>query len=98
MNTGRDVRHSSKLVKETDNINVKKLVDCYNPVLRGDIDMMKKHMLDVSESWTEKEKAFKNAIRYVLNDENEIIESNIGDLAESLLAAIENRMPTFCKD
>ena len=88
----------SKLDIETDDINVKKLIDCYNPVLRGDIDMMKKHMLDVSESWTEKEKAFKNAIRYVLNDENEIIESNIGDLAESLLAAIENRMPTFCKD
>ena len=88
----------SKLEIETDDINIKKLIDCYNPVLRGDIDMMKKHMLDVSESWIEKEKAFKMAIRYVLNDDNEIIESNIGDLAESLLAAIENRMPTLCKD
>ena len=59
----------SKLEIETDDINIKKLIDCYNPVLRGDIDMMKKHMLDVSESWIEKEKAFKMAIRYVLNDE-----------------------------
>ena len=31
----------SKLDIETDDINIKKLIDCYNPVLRGDIDMMK---------------------------------------------------------
>ena len=88
----------SQLDIETDDINIKKLIDCYNPVLRGDIDMMKRHMLDVSESWIDKEKSFKMAISYVVNDENEILETNIGDLAESLIAAIENRMPTFCKD
>ena len=35
---------------------------------------------------------------YVLNDEKECEENNIDELAETLLAAIENRMPKSCKD
>ena len=83
---------------KTDNEKTKNLIDCYSPVLYGDIDLMKKHMLDLSESWKEKEKAFKTAIRFVVNNDDEIDESNIGELAETLLQAIENRMPKSCED
>ena len=65
----------SILEMETDNEKTKNLIDCYSPVLYGDIDLMKKHMLDLSESWKEKEKAFKTAIRFVVNNDDEIDES-----------------------
>ena len=77
---------------------IRKLIDCYSPVLYGDFDLMRKHMLDLSEMWTEKENIFKNAIRYVLNNDENINETNIGELAEILLQAIENRMPKQCND
>lgn len=88
----------SKLEIETDNVDIRKLIDCYNPVLCGDVDMMKKHMLDTSDKWKDKEDRFKAAIMYILNDYKECEEKNVGDLAEILIAAIENRMPKFCKD
>ena len=83
---------------KTDDKNIEKLIDCYSPVLYGDFDLMKKHMLEVSETWKEKEKVFKRAIRYILNNDKGIKETNIGDLAEMLLQAIENRMPKYCLD
>ena len=88
----------SKLEIDTNDRKVIELINCYNPVLYGDFDMMKKHMFDVSEGWNDKEKIYKTAIMYVLNDGKECLENDIDQLAETLLATIENRMPNFCKD
>ena len=88
----------SKLEINTNDEKVIELINCYNPVLYGDFDMMKKHMFDVSEGWNDKDKIFKKAIMYVLNDGKDCIESDVDQLAETLLATIENRMPIFCKD
>ena len=44
----------SKLSIETNDNDIKKLIDCYNPII--DMEMMKKHMLEASESWTDKER------------------------------------------
>ena len=88
----------SKLEIDTNNVKIKDLINCYNPVLCGDFDLMKRHMFDASEGWKDKEEMYKSAIMYVLNDGKECEENDIDNLAETLLAAIENRMPKSCKD
>ena len=89
----------SKLEIDTDDVRVKELINCYSPLMGGDFDMMKRHMFDTSDRWEDKDIAFKTAIKYILNDnESEFENSNIDHLAETLLSAIENRMPKFCKD
>ena len=88
----------TKLSSETDNNNIRKLIDCYNPIISGDIEMMKKHMLAESEEWEDKEEIFKSAIKFVINNEEEVDETNLCELAEVLLAAIGNRMTKYCND
>ena len=86
----------SKLSIETNNMDTRKLIDCYNPII--DLEMMKKHILEASESWRDKERKYKTAIKFVMNDGLDIKETDIGELAGMLLAAIVNRTPTFCND
>ena len=86
----------SKLSIETNNMDTRKLIDCYNPII--DLEMMKKHILEASESWRDKERKYKTAIKFVMNDRLDIKETDIGELAGMLLAAIVNRTPTFCND
>ena len=86
----------SKLSIETNDNDIKKLVDCYNPII--DMEMMKKHMLEASENWRDKERKYKSAIKFVVNDEKEIEETDIGELAEILLGAIANRTAKYCND
>ena len=86
----------SKLGMETKNKDIKTLIDCYNPII--DMEMMKKHMLEASENWRDKERKYKLAIKFVVNDEKEIEETDIGELAEILLEAIVNRTTKYCND
>ncbi|CAL4203620.1 unnamed protein product, partial [Meganyctiphanes norvegica] len=86
----------SKLGLETNDNDIKKLIDCYNPII--DMEMMKKHMLEASENWSEKESKYKSAIKFVVNDEKVIEETDIGELAEMLLGAIVNRTTKNCND
>lgn len=51
-------RIKSKLQIDTNKFKIKELINCYNPVLCGDFDMMKRNMFDVSEGWEEKEKIY----------------------------------------
>ena len=62
------------------------------------MEMMKKHMLEASENWRDKERKYKSAIKFVVNDEKEIEETDIGELAEMLLEAIVNRTTKYCND
>ena len=86
----------SKLGLETNDNDIKKLIDCYNPII--DMEMMKKHMLEASENWSEKESKYKSAIKFVVNDEKVIEETDIGELAEMLLGDIVNRTTKYCND
>ena len=88
----------TKLTSETKNHITIKLIDCYNPIISGDIEMMKKHMLEESDSWENKEELFKTAIKFVTNNEEVVEESNISELADILLSAIGNRMTKYCND
>ena len=60
----------SKLGIETNNTDIKILIDCYNPII--DMEMMKKHMLEASENWRDKERKYKSAIKFVVKDKKEI--------------------------
>ena len=95
-----NTRVLSKLEIDTDDKKIEKLINCYNPIICGDYDLMKKHMFDLSEDWSNRVDTFKAAIKFVVNDENESesLNSNIEELAEILLSAIENRMPKYCAD
>ena len=88
----------TKLSSETDDAYIKKLIECYNPIIIGDIKMMKKHMFEESDWWENKEEMFKSAINFVINNEDVIEETDLSVLAEMLLAAIGNRMAKFCND
>lgn len=88
----------SKLSSETDHYGIKKLIDCYNPICDGDIELMKKHMLDISGFGEDNVFIFKLAIKFVADDDTEIDETDIGELAEILLAAIRTRMTKYCND
>merc|ERR1712106_472189 len=56
---------------------------------------MKKHMLDVSESWIDKEKAFKMAIRFVVNNENRM-PTFCKDCENWYIVGRENKPKLFC--
>ena len=94
----------SKLLKDAENYGIetygiKKLIECFNPMLENDIELIKEHMLKTSGYGKENILIYKVAIEFVTNnDEDEITEMDIGELAEILIAAIKNRMTKYCED
>ena len=88
----------TKLSSETKDLCIFGLIDCYNPILKGETEMIKKHMLEESIKWKNREEKFKSAIKFVLNNEEEINSNNVEHLAEMLLCAIGNKMPKYCND
>ncbi|MCP4355943.1 MAG: hypothetical protein GY793_10005, partial [Proteobacteria bacterium] len=57
-----------KLIDETTFAGIKTLINCYNPMIVTDIEMIKKHMLESTGLRGEKADVFKLAIKYVTND------------------------------
>ena len=87
-----------KLIEETTFAGIKTLINCYNPMIDTDIEMIKKHMLESTGLRGEKADVFKLAIKYVTNDHTEINEKNVDELTEMLIAAIKNRTSIYCDD
>ena len=87
-----------KLIRESSYAGVKTLINCYNPMIETDIETIKKHMLECTRLGGEKTDVFKLAIKYVTNDKTEIDETDLGELAEILIAAIKNKTSTYCED
>ncbi len=77
-----------KLIHESSHAGVTTLINCYNAMIEIDIELIKKHMLESTRLGGEKSDVFKLAIKYVTNDKTEIDETNVGELAEMLIAAI----------
>ena len=88
----------SKLVSETKEYGIIKLIECYNQTSDGDIEEMKNSMLSISGIDEEHASVFKKTIQFVTNDENEIMETDLGELADILIASIRNRMAKYCND
>ena len=88
----------SKLMDDAKNYGIKKLIDCFNAMFEQNIELIKKHMLDHSGYEEDTIPVYKSAIKYVKNSEEEINETDIGELAEILIAAIKNRMVKHCED
>ena len=88
------------LITKTANDQIKKLIDCYNPLIHEEIDMMMNHISSCYETWQNKEEVLKEAIRYVWPEiDVEIDEINEAEkLAEILLISIETLMPKYCKE
>lgn len=88
----------SKLMDDAKDYGVQKLIDCYNPLYENDIETIKKDMLNHSGYDKDTIPIYKLAINYVTNLEEEINETDIGELAEILIAAIKNRSTKHCED
>ena len=78
---------------------IEKLLECFNPLIDKDIEQMKKHMLEYSGYELDNILTYKSAIEFVTNnDKDDTTETDIGELAEILIAAIKNRMTKYCED
>ena len=80
--------------------HVKKLIDCYNPIMREETDMIKNYILQCCKQWDNKEDKLRETIRYVW-PENGLNLDNIMEvekLAEFLIMSIEILMPKMCKE
>ena len=88
----------SELMSGTKNYGVGKLIECFNAMFENDVELIKKHMLDHSGYGKDSIPIYKLAIKYVTNSDEEINETDIGELAEILIAAIKNRMTKHCED
>ena len=88
------------LVSNISDDKVKSLIDCYNPLIREETDMMKGHIITCCENWDNKEEILREAIRNVW-PEVDIGIDNMEDfkkLADILLLSIETLMPKHCKE
>ena len=96
----------SQLVTNAVQEKVKKLIDCYNPLIREETDMMKEHMISCCKDWEDKKDILKDAIRYVwpeIDIEIDHIDhinqlDHVSKLVDILLIAIETLMPKQCKE
>ena len=70
---------------EAVNSEVKRLIENY--IEDGDIEEMRNNMLSIGESDEDKEKLFKQAIQFVVNDKKEIEETGIEELTDILIAS-----------
>ena len=62
---------------------IKKLLECFNPMIENDIEKMKKHMLEYSGYGLENILTYKSAIEFVTNnDKDDIKETDLGELEE----------------
>jgi hypothetical protein len=78
---------------------IKKLLECFNPLIENEIEQMKKHMFEYSGYELDNILTYKSAIEFVTNnDKDDITETDLGELAEILIAAIKNRMTKYCED
>ena len=88
------------LISNCKNSNVKSLIDCYNPLIREETDLLKKHILACCENWDNKEESIREAIRHVW-PEIDIDIDTINDkdeLTDVLLISLETLMPKQCKE
>ena len=88
------------LEAKTENEKIKKLIDCYNPLIREETDEIKKYMMTCCEDWTNKEEILIEAITYVW-PEGDLIKQDITEydkLIDILIIAIETLMPKKCKE
>ena len=91
---------ANELVSNTSNGKVKSLIDCYNPLIREETDLMKEHIITCCKGWDNKEEILREAIRYVW-PEIDIGIDRIEDfekLVDVLLLSIETLMPKHCKE
>ena len=95
---GCNTKVLSILMDKAKDYGVLKLIDCFNALFENDIELIKRHMLDHSGYDKDTIPIYKLAIKYVTNSEEEINETDIGELAEILIAAIKNRMIKHCED
>ena len=95
--TVQNVEALSKLISETEEYGMKKLMDCFNPVYKSKVEMIRSNMLNFSGYGKDGISVYKQTIQFVTNDVTEIKETDIGELAEILIAAIKNRMTKYCE-
>ena len=107
-----DVKAMSKLLmmpigaNKSVNNEIKKLIGCYNPTLRECPDQITEMMIKVSESFSERKKAYHQAIFLVADEERVNIlkpkllndEYDCDQLSNILTAEITNRMSNLCYD
>ena len=96
----------NNLVTNAEQDRVKKLIDCYNPLIREEIDMMKDHIISCCKNWDDKNEVLKDAIRHVWpeididleNIDHKDEKDHVSKLVDILLIAIETLMPKQCKE
>ena len=90
----------NELVSKSKDDKVKSLIDCYNPLIREETDLLRKHLITCCECWDNKEESIREAIRFVWPEIDLEIDSidDLGKLADILLLSIETLMPKHCKE
>lgn len=87
------------LIQKTSNGHIRKLIDCYNPLIHEETDMMMNHILSCCADWDCKEETLREAISYVWPENDFDLETDdIERLAELLLISIETLTPKYCKE
>ncbi|MCP4395358.1 MAG: hypothetical protein GY804_13995, partial [Alphaproteobacteria bacterium] len=93
-----DVDALNQLMSETLVYGMRKLLDCFSPTYESKVEMIKSLMLDTSGYGNDGISVYKQTIKFVTNDNTDINETDVGELAEILIAAIKNRMTKYCED
>ena len=88
----------NQLISETKVYGMMKLMDCFSPMYESKVEMIKSHMLDISGYGNDGISIYKQTIKFVTNDNTDINETDVGELAEILIAAIKNRMTKYSED
>ena len=88
------------LEQKTKKDYIKKLIDCYNPLIREETDEIKKYIISCCEGWDDKEEKIIETINYVWPDSGMDLRNikEVGKLAECLIMALETLTPKMCKE
>ena len=99
-----ETRVISGLIENIEEENVRSLIECFNPILRGSPELIKQQMLQCSEKWKNRKDIYIGAINYIehgrtdaRDKKEQLIDSGVERLCEVLIREIENRMPNLCK-
>ena len=88
------------LENNTENHQIRKIIECYNPYSRQEPDLMKAQILSCCDEWENKENILKETIKYVWPEIDMDLDNyrDAGKLTEILLMTMETFMPQQCKE
>merc|ERR1712055_1176825 len=88
------------LEQNTDDPQIRKIIEIYDPYTGKEPDFMKAQILSICDHWENKENKLKEIIRYIWPEVDIDLDNyeDAGKLTEIILMTIETFMPQQCKE